>query len=164
MNKGVAASVDIDKSLPYKLLDETIGIDIEILTNDYQETSGYPGSPNNTYQRIVFQVREEEPDLYAVGVLFALSLMSFTFAAPRGYSEVEFIPDEEWSLGYFIQGLEFRDGYLKFSSDYVSGRLMKTDITFKPEGRVILETRNRGKGGERWLTHLQGKRHIRPVE
>jgi hypothetical protein len=40
---------------------------------------------------------------------------------------------------------------------------MKTDITFEHGGKVTLETRNRGKGAKRWLLHLQGKRHIRPV-
>jgi hypothetical protein len=48
-----------------------------------------------------------------VGILVAsLSLMSFTYAAPRGYSENEFMPDEEWNLEYFIQGLEFEYGCL----------------------------------------------------
>jgi hypothetical protein len=90
--------------------------------------------------------------------------MSFTFAAPRGISENYFIPDEEWSLEYFVQGLEFENKRLRFSSDYVSGRLMKTDIVFESGGRVTLTTRNRGKGAERWLTHLQGRKHIQPIE
>jgi hypothetical protein len=40
---------------------------------------------------------------------------------------------------------------------------MKTDIIFESGGRVTLMTRNRGKGAERWLIHLQGKKHIREV-
>jgi len=89
--------------------------------------------------------------------------MSFSFATPRGYSAEYFVPDEQWNLGYFVQGLDFRDKSLCFSSDYVSGRLMKKGIIFKSGGRVTLRTTNRGRGAERWLTHLQGKRHIRPV-
>jgi hypothetical protein len=155
--------MSVEKSLPYKLLDETIGIDIELISNEFEEVPGYQGSAN-TYQRIVFQVRVDEPDLYAIGVLYALSLMSFSFAAPRGYSEKDFIPDEQWNLAYFVQGVEFRHKCLCFSSDYVSGRLMKTDITFEAGGKVTLTTRNRGRGAERWLTHLQGKNHIKPVK
>ncbi len=79
--------MDIDNSLSCKLLDQTIGIPIEIISNEFKEFPGYQGS-GNTYQNIVFQIKEEEPDLYAIGVLFALSLISFTFAAPRGYSEM----------------------------------------------------------------------------
>jgi hypothetical protein len=118
----------------------------------------------NTYQEIIFQIEEEEPDISAIGVLYALSLMSFSFAAPRGYSAEYFIPDEQWNLGYFVQGLEFERKCLSFSADYVSGRLMKTDIVFESGGKVTLTTRNRGRGAERWLTHLQGKKHMTPVE
>jgi len=38
---------------------------------------------------------------------------------------------------------------------------MKTDIELESGGKVTLTTRNRGKGADRWLTHLQGKPHIR---
>ena len=100
---------------------------------------------------------------WACMVCFPLSLMSFTFSGPRGYSEIEFIPDEEWNLGYFVNGLEFRNRSICFSADYISGRLMKTDILFEPGGRVTLTTRNRGRGAERWMTHLQGKKHLSEV-
>ncbi len=145
-------------TLPFRLLEETVGIPIEIISNELDEFK------DNTHHKIVFQIKEEEPDLCVFGVLFTLSLMSFTFSAPRGYSEIEFIPDEEWNLEYFVQGLEFENKRLRFSSDYISGRLMKTNIVFESGGRVTLSTRNRGKGAERWLTHLQGKRHIQPLK
>jgi hypothetical protein len=156
--------VDINQSVPFQLLDQAIGIDLEIISNDFQETPGGPNHSPSTYQEIVFQIKEEEPDLSAIGVLYALSLMSFSYAAPRGYSAEYFIPDEQWSLGYFVQGLEFRHKFLCFSADYVSGRMMKTDILFQSGGKVNLSTRNRGRGAERWLTHLQGKKHIHVVE
>ena len=145
-------------TLPHRFLEETIGIPIEVISNEFDEFAG------NTHHKIVFQIKEEEPDLWAFGVLFTLSLMSFTFSAPRGYSEIEFIPDEEWNLEYFVQGLEFENKRLRFSSDYVSGRLMKTNVVFESGGRVTLSTRNRGRGAERWLTHLQGKKHIKPLK
>ena len=146
-----------NKTAGFQLLTETIGISIEIISNDFEEYGG------NTLHKIVLQIIEDEPDIFALGVLFALSLMSFTFAAPRGYSETQFIPDEKWNLDYFFQGLEFRNKKLYFTSDYVSGRLMKTDIIFESGGRVTLLTRNRGKGAERWLIHLQGRKHIQEV-
>jgi len=149
--------MEID-TLSYKLLDQTVGIPIEIISNEFREIA------DNTYHRIIFRIKEEEPDLWAIGVLFTLSLMSFSFSAPRGISEMHFIPDEEWNLEYFVQGLEFENKCLRFSSDYISGRLMKTDIVFESGGRVTLTTRNRGKGAERWLIHLQGKKHIQPLK
>jgi hypothetical protein len=146
--------MDINKSSTFNLLDGTIGISVGIITNEFDEFAG------NTHHKIVFQIQEDEPDIFAIGVLFAISLMSFTFSGPRGYSEIEFIPDEEWNLGYFVNGLEFKQQCICFSADYVSGRLMKTDIIFDSGGRVTLSTRNRGRGAGRWLTHLRGKRHI----
>lgn len=152
-----------EKSIGYQLLYETVGIQIKIISNHYEESPGFEGSVN-TYQEIGFQIKEEEPDDWAIGVLFTLSLMSFSFAAPRGASEMHFVPDEEWNMGYFVKGLRYRWKKLCFTSDYVSGRLMKTDIAFEPDGKVTLTTSNRGKGAERWLTHLQGKKHITAVK
>jgi hypothetical protein len=144
-------------SLSFRYLTETVGIPIEIISNEYNEFHG------NEHQKIVFQIQEDEPDLFAFGVLFTLSLMSFTYAAPRGYSENQFIPDEEWNLEYFLQGLEFEYGKLKYSGDYVSGRHMKTTIIFGPGGRVTLDTRNRGLGADRWMIQLQGKKHLQQL-
>jgi len=139
------------------MLSEAVGIPIKIISNKFDEFH------ENTHHKIVFQIEEEDPDVFAFSVLFSLSLMSFTFSAPRGYSETEFIPDEQWSLEYFMQGLRFEHGRLEYSGDYVSGRHMKTDIIFESGGRVTVETRNRGRGADRWLQHLQGKKHIQPV-
>ena len=99
------------EKLPFKYLEETIGIPIEIISNEFEELG------ENTYHKIVFQIKEEEPDIWTFGVLFTLSLMSFTFSAPRGYSEIEFVPDELWNLEYFVQGLEFENKCLRFTSD-----------------------------------------------
>jgi hypothetical protein len=155
--------MDIDESFCYKFLEGTIGIEIEVLSNDFHEIPAI-GNSINTYQQIVFQVKEEEPDIWAIGVLFALSLISFSYASPRGLSEMDFIPDEEWNLAYFVSGLEFKRGMICFSSDYISGRLMKTDIAFERGGKVTLSTRNRGKGAETWLRLLKGERHIKRVK
>jgi len=152
-----------EKTFGYKLLAETVGIPIEIISNDYEEMPAMEDTVN-TYQEIIFQIKEDEPDDWAIGVLFTLSLMSFSFAAPRGFSEIHFIPDEDWSLEYFLQRLRYRWRKICFTSDYVSGRLMKTDIDFQSGGKVKIVTRNRGRGAERWLTHLQGKKHIEAVK
>jgi hypothetical protein len=79
--------VEHEKSLGIQLLSETVGIPIEIVSNDYEE---FPGCEDtvNTYQEIVFQVKEEEPDDWAIGILFTLSLMSFSFAAPKGHHKI----------------------------------------------------------------------------
>ena len=154
--------MSMEREYGNQLLSETIGIPIKIISNDYEE---FPGMDeiNNSYHRIVFQIEEDEPDIWAIGILFALSLMSFSYAASRGASAMYFQPDEEWNMIYFLQGLEYKYKCICFSADYVSGRLMKTDIKFESGGRVTITTRNRGKGADRWILHLQGKNYIKKV-
>ena len=147
----------IQDSISQKYIESTIGIPIKILSNEFIEFHG------NEHHKVVFQIKEESPDVFAFGALFTLSLMSFTYASPRGMSEMHFIPDEEWNIEYFLQGLEFEYGKLKFSGDYISGRHMKTTIIFEPGGMVTLATRNRGKGADRWMTHLQGRKHLQQI-
>ncbi len=155
--------IDMDYKIDLQLLHETVGINIRIISDDYNEIpTGM--DVNNTHHKIVFQIEEEEPDIFAFGVLFTLSLLSFVYAAPRGISEINFIASEDWNLDYFMNGLEFKNKCLCFSADYISGRLMKTDIRFESGGQVTLITRNRGKSADRWLLNLQGKKHIQMVK
>lgn len=155
-------NMDQNKLAGLHLLESTIGIELQVLTNEYQELPLDDGTVNSSH-KIVFQITEEEPDISAIGVLFCLALMSFTYAAPRGYSFNDFIPDEEYNLGYFLEGLRFERGVFRHEADYVSGRCVKTDIAYEPGGRVTISTRNRGRGADRWLMHLQGKKHLQVV-
>ncbi|GFO59228.1 hypothetical protein GMST_15530 [Geomonas silvestris] len=155
-------NMDQNKLTGIHLLESTIGIEFEVLANEYQELPLDNGTVNSSH-KIVFQITEEEPDISSVGVLFALALMSFTYAAPRGYSFNDFIPDEEYNLGYFLEGLHFERGVLSHEADYVSGRCVKTDITFEPGGKVTISIRNRGRGADRWVIHLQGRKHVQAV-
>ena len=60
--------MDINKSSGFNLLEGIIGISLDIISNEFNEFAG------NTHHKIVFQIKEEEPDIFAIGVLFALSL------------------------------------------------------------------------------------------
>ena len=155
-------NIDNNMNVGINLLETTIGIELDVLENDYQEHNLSTGETNSAH-KVVFQITEEVPDLSAMGVLFALALMSFTYAASRGYSFNDFIPDEDYNLGYFVEGLHFERGALSHEADYVSGRCVKTDITYEPGGKVTIATRNRGRGADRWLIHLQGKKHLQVV-
>ena len=48
-------------------------------------------------------------------------------------------------------------------TDYVRGRMMKTDVTVFPDGRFTLTTTNRGEAASRWVAQIQGKKVLRPV-
>ena len=160
---GRTEDIPIDDKFPVHLIESTIGTGITVTSNDYDETTISSGEVLSSHE-IEFCIDEEDPDIFAFGILFVLSMMSFIHAAPRGYSEKEFVPDEDWKLGYFLSGLDFEHGHLRYYGDYVSGRMMKTRIIYNAGGKVSLHTSNRGKSADRWLLHLQGKSHIKEVK
>lgn len=94
----------------------------------------------------------------AFGFLFAIATLSFQDARPRGYSEKDFLPDDEFTVTDFFEGLSYRQDGLLLRIDYVRGRSVKTDITVRPDGTATLTTWGRGQSALRWLDKLQGKK------
>jgi hypothetical protein len=110
---------------------------------------------------------EEEPadvaEWASFGLIFALAVFSFADARPRGASEMDFVDDDEFTLADLFECLRFVNGELQFSSDYLRGRCLKTDITVRKNGQLTLSTRNRGKTALRWLDRLQGKKMLKLI-
>jgi hypothetical protein len=63
-----------------------------------------------------------------------------------------------------LRHLSFERGRLHFYADYVRGRCMKTTIEIDREGRITLDTANRGEAATRWISKLQGKKTMPLVE
>jgi hypothetical protein len=61
---GRTNQMDVNKQSVLDLLDQTIGIPIEIISSDFEEFAG------NTHHKIVFQIQLDDPDIFAIGVLF----------------------------------------------------------------------------------------------
>jgi hypothetical protein len=99
----------------------------------------------------------------AFGFLFALAVLSFHDARPRGASEREFLPHDAFTVADFFECLSFGGGGLHLQADYIRGRRMKTTVTVRPDGTVTLATLGRGRSALRWLDQLQGKRWIAAV-
>ena len=93
-----------------------------------------------------------------LGFCFALAVLSFADARPRGASEIDYEKDDQITLVDFLEGLSFVRGELHFRGDYIRGRRLKTDITVKADGAVTLETVGRGKSALLWLERLKGKK------
>ena len=106
---------------------------------------------------------EEIVEWAAFGFLFALAALSFHDARPRGTSEIDYRPDDAFTVADFLESLSFRHGALHVAADYVRGRSMKTEATLRKNGSVTLTTWGRGQSALRWLDHLQGKKRIAPV-
>ncbi|MCC7384632.1 MAG: hypothetical protein IT384_22480 [Deltaproteobacteria bacterium] len=93
----------------------------------------------------------------ALGFVFALAVLSFAGARPRGYSEKEYTAEDDFEVVELIEHLRYERGELRFAADYVKGRCMKTDVTVRPNGRVTLSTRCRGEAA---LNALAGETFI----
>src|SRR5512144_2112968 len=81
----------------------------------------------------------------ALGFLFAVGVLSFADARPRGSSDAGFEPNDEFGLAAFVAALKFRNGELQLDTDYVRGRRMKTRVIVRSQGTAMIETRGRGK-------------------
>ena len=98
-----------------------------------------------------------------MGLLYALGLLSFADARPRGASEMDFDANDHWTSGDMLRHFRFERGELHFDADYVRGRCMKTDVVVRRDGTFRIETTNRGEAATRWIARLQGKKVLAPV-
>ncbi|MPZ17534.1 MAG: hypothetical protein GEV06_06440 [Luteitalea sp.] len=99
----------------------------------------------------------------ALALIFALAVLSFHDARPRGSSEIDYIERDEWTLDDLCQHVRFWKGALVLDADYVRGRMMKTRVMVWPNGVVEIQTRNRHQMAARWVETLKGKKHLRLV-
>ena len=114
--------------------------------------------------RIECKIDEEDVSTSAFGLIYTLSLLSFRDARGAGYSETQFIDNDDWLALDMLSKLEFNSGGLLFYADYVRGRRMKTTITMNAEGILIIETSGRGSSVERWVLTVQGKKVISVIK
>ena len=142
-----------NKNIGHKMLEVIVVSDFDVISNDYSEIDSH--TDKLTSQQIVFQFVDDEPDCFAFDLLFTLGLMSYIDAQPVGISHHHYNPNDEWDIEKFLNCLRFEMGNLILSSDYIDGRMMKTDIKFSFGGKVTLSTQNRGRIAEQWLMKLQ---------
>lgn len=101
---------------------------------------------------------------YAFAVIYALGVLSFADARPRGVSDIDFQEKDDWTAADMLRHLRFERGELRFYADYVRGRCLKTTIVVRADGTFVLDTVNRGEAATRWIARLQGKKILSVVE
>jgi hypothetical protein len=143
-----------DDNLPveYKLLKDVAALDLKILDTKIEEFM------ESTHIKIVL---EDDPDVLsscAWGLIYAIGVLSFADARPRGNSEMHFAAKDDWCVADMLQHLSFEFGRLHFYADYVRGRCLKTTVDVDKDGKIVVETVNRGEAATRWVAKLQGKK------
>lgn len=150
--------MDENRTYAYELISETVGVvPVDILDTRVSEGT------EDVIVEMDLKIDEDDVEPWAFGIIFALGVLSFDDARPRGASGDDFVDDDEWSTTDMFRHLRFRWGQLHFYADYVRGRMMKTDVTIRRDGSVSIRTVNRGTAATRWVTKLQGKKTLSAV-
>lgn len=95
--------------------------------------------------------------------MFTLAMLSFHDGRPRGVSGQWFEDEDQLTVADFLDGFEYHSGVLHFYEDYIRGRCLKTTIEVHPDGKLTLETVNRGQAATRWVDRLRGKKLLKAV-
>ncbi len=91
---------------------------------------------------------KDDPDVLescAWGLIYAIGVLPFADVRPRGSSEIDFQDKDEWTVADMLRHLTFVRGRLHFHADYVRGRMLKTTVEIDKDGKILLETINRGE-------------------
>jgi hypothetical protein len=149
-------------SIEQELLRDAVTAEIKVTKTNANPTPGDDW-------HVVIEARvgdEEETDVEwaAFGLIFALGLLSFADARPRGMSENDYREDDEWSIADMLRHLRFEQGELHFHADYVRGRMLKTTVVMRGDGTLRVETVNREQVATRWISTLQGKKTLSVME
>ncbi|MCA9630277.1 MAG: hypothetical protein KC766_21550 [Myxococcales bacterium] len=158
---------DPDEPIEYELLHQATLAEISVT-----ETRIEPTTANDKHVWLTGRLGLEEDEdgepvddvqHYAFGFIYALGMLSFLDARPRGVSGIDFEETDRWSAGDLLRYLRFEGGELHFYADYVRGRCMKTTVIVRADGSFRLESVNRGEAATRWIAKLQGKKILQAV-
>jgi hypothetical protein len=146
------------RRLEYKLVHDALLLDIEVIETDARPTA----VGEDWAVRIQLQTDRELIESSVHGVLFAIGALSFNDARPRGDSAEWFEPADQFTAADLLEHLRFEQGKLRLHVDYLRGRCVKTTVEVASDGRIRLETTERGKAAVGWVTRLQGKQLLPP--
>ena len=146
--------------IEHELIRTGIASEFEVTGTQVEPTA----AGDDSLMRIVLQIPEEDVEVIAFGLIYVLGVLSFADGRPRGLSGEWFEDDDQWTAGDMLRGLEFARGRLRWCADYVRGRCIKTSVEVNRDGKVLIETVNRGEAALRWIDRLRGKNYLQAVE
>ena len=150
-----------EEPIEHELLRTAVAAEITVTSTDVRPTS--TGDRHVCIEGRLGDDEESHVEWAALGLIYALGVLSFAAARPRGVSDMHFEEHDQWTAADMLRRLRYERGRLVCETDYVRGRMMKTDVTIFPDGRFMLTTTNRGEAASRWVSQLQGKKVLRPV-
>jgi hypothetical protein len=147
--------------IEHELLRSIVCVDIQVVKTERRLTSA--DDWHLIIEGRLGEAEDDDVELASMGLLYAIGLLSFADARPRGASEMDFNATDDWASGDMLRHFRFERGELHFYADYVRGRCMKTDVVVRRDGTFRIGTTNRGEAATRWIARLQGKKVLAPV-
>jgi hypothetical protein len=146
------------RRLEYKLVHDALLLDIDVIETDARPTA----IDEDWAVRIQLQTDRERIESSAHGLLFVVGALSFNEARPSPDSNEWFEPADQFTAADLLEHLRFEQGKLRLHVDYLRGRCVKTTVEVASDGKIRLETTQRGKAAVGWVTRLQGKQLLQP--
>jgi len=112
---------------------------------------------------VTFRVEEDRVETCAFGLIFVLGAPSFHDGRPRGVSGEWFEDEDQFTVADMLRNLRFEHGGLHLDVDYLHGRCVKTTVEVSSDGKIILDTVNRGQAATRWVDRIRGKKPFQAV-
>jgi hypothetical protein len=134
----------------FALLETAASVVFNVVDEQVEVSPG--GDATNVRLELTLGDEESDSDVEwgALGFMFALAVLSFADARPRGVSDMHFLEQDELGLADFLPAVHFERGRLTYRGDYIRGRAVKTSISVAQDGRVSLETAGRGEAPLHW--------------
>lgn len=136
-----------------------LAADIDVIDTQIVPTVGN----DDWHVRIKLRVDQDAIEAGAVALIYAIGLLSFLDARPRGETAQGFDDEDRFTSADMIWRLRFEQGRLCMYVDYLRGRCVKTTVEVASNGNVLLETTHRGQAATRWVERLRGKPLLEPV-
>jgi hypothetical protein len=155
----------LNREVSTSLIQTAMAVDFQLLEHRVLEAP----DPAEFGMRIVLHLGDPDDEFDetvewgGLAFLYVLAALSFSDARGRGFSESEFEAGDEFEVGDLVSMLSFVRGELHVRADYVRGRRMKTDLTLRQDGTLILETIGRGQAPLRWIDRMLGKTPLAAV-
>jgi hypothetical protein len=152
-----------EKNIPIEhelIRDGLLFEDIEILETKITPTVG----DEDLRVEIVLQADKDLLRSTAFALIYVLALQSFADARPRGASGQWYEDGDQFTSADLLRHLTFERRTLRLDVDYLRGRCVKTTVEVSPDGRVRLDTVNRGRAATRWVDRIKGKSFLSAVD
>lgn len=108
-----------DEPIEHDLLRSAVAAEITVTSTDVS-----PTSTGDRHVRIEGRLGDDEEshvEWAAVGFIYALGLLSFAAARPRGVSGMHFEKHDHWTAADMLRHLRYERGRLVCETDYVRG-------------------------------------------